>query len=207
MDPLLAAYLSFTFLIVATPGATTAVVIRNTLDGGRRAGFGVVLGAAAGNVTQALLAGVGVALLVRRLPLAVDALRLAGGGYLLWLGVRGLWRAAMHPAPAPGELAPLRARHVLHRSVREGFAVNLLNPAVVSFYVAVVPTFVPETRPPAWFALLAACHVGIAFLCHSAWVVGLDALRGVFRRPRARLALEVATGLALVALAVRVLVR
>ena len=38
-DPLYAAFLSFTFVFVATPGATTAVVVRNTLDGGRRAGL------------------------------------------------------------------------------------------------------------------------------------------------------------------------
>jgi threonine/homoserine/homoserine lactone efflux protein len=205
MDPLLAAYLSFTFLIVATPGATTAVVIRNTLDGGRRAGFGAALGAAAGNCMQALLAGVGVALLVRRSPVVLEALRLGGGGYLLWLGLRGLWRAVARPLSQSGDLEPLAARHALHLSVREGFAVNMLNPAIVSFYVAVVPSFLPATRPPSWFALLAACHVAIAFLCHSAWVVGLDALRGFFRRPRARLALEIATGLALVALAARVL--
>jgi threonine/homoserine/homoserine lactone efflux protein len=207
MDPLLVAYLSFTFLMVATPGATTAVVIRNTLDGGRRAGFGAALGAAAGNGTQALLAGVGVALLVRRSPTAVDALRLGGGAYFLWLGLRGLWRALTRPPLPAAALQPLQARQALHRGVREGFAVNLLNPAIVSFYVAVVPSFVPEDRPPSWFALLAACHVAMAFGCHAAWVLGLDALRGVLRRPRARVALEVATALALVALAGRVLMR
>src|SRR5512139_3447235 len=104
MDPLLVAYLSFTFLMVATPGATTAVVIRNTLDGGRPAGFGAALGAAAGNATQAVLAGVGAALLVRRSPMALDVLRVGGGAYFLWLGVRGLWRALAAPSPPAGDL-------------------------------------------------------------------------------------------------------
>ena len=45
LDPLLIAYLSFTFLLAVTPGATTAVVVRNTLAGGRGAGFAAAAGA------------------------------------------------------------------------------------------------------------------------------------------------------------------
>ena len=44
-DPLFAAFLSFTLVFVATPGATTAVVVRNALDGGRRAGLFAAAGA------------------------------------------------------------------------------------------------------------------------------------------------------------------
>ena len=55
-DPLYAAFLSFTFVFVATPGATTAVVVRNTLDGGRRAGLFAALGAACANATHATVA-------------------------------------------------------------------------------------------------------------------------------------------------------
>ena len=36
-DSSLFAYLSLTFILVITPGSTTAVVVRNTLEGGRRA--------------------------------------------------------------------------------------------------------------------------------------------------------------------------
>lgn len=205
MDPLLGAYLSATLLLVATPGATTAVVIRNTLDGGRRAGLGAAAGAALANTTHALTAGLGLGLALQRVPQVAEWVRLAGGAYFVWLGSRGLWRAATRPPVGP--LVPLQPGGQVHLSLREGLMVNLLNPSIPSFYLAVVPSFVPAGRPLSWFALLAACHVSMALAAHSLWAVALDAVRAVFARPVARRALEVATGLALISLGGRVLLR
>ena len=87
------AYFAFTAVLVATPGATTAVVVRNTLAGGRRAGMAAALGAAIGNTTHAVAAGLGLAVLVARWPDALTAIRIAGGVYLGWLGLRSLARA------------------------------------------------------------------------------------------------------------------
>ena len=90
-DPLFAAFLTFTLVFVATPGATTAVIVRNALDGGRRAGLFAALGAAAANLAHATLARVGGAALLTAWPGGLDAIRVAGGGFLAYLGLRGLW--------------------------------------------------------------------------------------------------------------------
>jgi threonine/homoserine/homoserine lactone efflux protein len=58
------AYLSFTFVLVVTPGSTTAVVLRNTLDGGRRAGYATAVGAAAANSLIAISCGLGLSVLL-----------------------------------------------------------------------------------------------------------------------------------------------
>lgn len=208
MDPLFAAYLAFTFLLVVTPGATTAVVIRSTLAGGTRAGLTSAAGAAVGNSSHALAAGVGVAVLVARLPDLLIVLRIAGALYLSWLGLLSLWAAARLPdggvrAPDLPALSTARPSGNV-RSFREGVTVNLLNPAIASFYLAVVPSFVPPAAPRGWFAVLAACHVGMAFACHGIWAVALDRLRVLFRRAPARRLLQVGTGVALLALAGRV---
>jgi threonine/homoserine/homoserine lactone efflux protein len=205
VDPLLAAYLAFTFLLVVTPGATTAVVIRNTLAGGTRAGLTAAAGAAVGNSSHAVAAGVGVAMLVARRPDLLAILRFAGAVYLLWLGVRSLWAAARLP---DGGVRPPPSGRRGHGgpSFREGITVNLLNPAIASFYLAVVPSFVPAGAPRGWFAVLAACHVLMALACHSAWAVALDRLGGLFERPAARRLLQAGTGVALLALAGRVFV-
>lgn len=198
-------YLALTCLLVITPGATTAVVVRNTLAGGRRAGLVAALGAAVGNSTHAALAGVGVALLVARQPDVLTAIRVAGAAYLAYLGATTLWRAARFPdggVPAPDAVAVPAARDV--HSFGEGVTVNLLNPAIVVFYLAVVPSFVPAGAPAWWFAALAVCHVGMALACHTAWALGFDRLRAVFHAPTARRALQAGTGAALVALAARV---
>ncbi|MGD9906032.1 MAG: LysE family translocator [Vicinamibacterales bacterium] len=203
-DPSFAAFLSFTFVFVATPGATTAVVVRNALDGGRRAGLLAAAGAAAANVTHATLTGFGGAALLAAWPGALTAIRYAGGGYLAYLGLRGLW--AWYAEGAAPPVMPGTPRHdARHRSAVEGLAVNLLSPVIPTFYLAAVPTFIRPTWPPGAYVMLAASHVTMAFLCHSSWVLGLHQLRRVFQERGPRRALGLATAVALLWLAARVL--
>ncbi|NQW02739.1 MAG: LysE family transporter [Acidobacteria bacterium] len=98
MDPLFLAYLSLTAALVITPGATVAVVVRNTLSGGYRGGLSAALGAALGNSIHAVAAGLGLAVLVSRSPLLLALIQLTGGGYLLWLGLKSARRILDHDA-------------------------------------------------------------------------------------------------------------
>jgi threonine/homoserine/homoserine lactone efflux protein len=202
-DPLFAAFLSFTFVFVATPGATTAVVVRNALDGGRRAGLLAAAGAAGANITHATLAGLGGAALLASWPGALSAIRYAGGGYLAFLGLRGLWTWFADAGSSTG--LPLAPGHAAHRSAREGLTVNLLSPVIPTFYLAAVPTFIRPSWPRGAYVVLAVCHVTMALACHSAWVLGLHGMRRVFQRRGPRRALSLATALALLWLAARVL--
>ncbi len=208
IDPLLAAYLISTLILAATPGATTAVVVRNTLARGRRGGFGAVAGAATGNTMQALVAGAGVAVLFTRWPVLARMLGVAGGLYLLWLGgmsLRKAWRNSSRlNIPGPGQAD---RGYSTGKGFRQGLTVNLLNPAITSFYIAVLPAFIPAGAPSWYFAFLAAAHVVIAFACHSAWTVGVAWLirgnqgggEGWVR------AMDAATGVVLIALAIQVM--
>lgn len=205
-DPLFAAFLSFTLVFVATPGATTAVVVRNALDGGRRAGLFAALGAAAANTMHATLAGLFGAALLTAWPEALAIIRYAGGCYLAYLGLRGLWLLRAFGA-APLAVAQHGGTASHHRSLREGFAVNMLGPVILTFYLAVVPTFMRPAWPRSAYVLMAASHVSLAFMCHSAWVLALHQMRAVFQRPGPRRALGLAASLAMLALAARVLLR
>jgi threonine/homoserine/homoserine lactone efflux protein len=208
VDPLIVAYLSFTFVLVVTPGSTTAVVVRNTLVGGRGAGLAAAVGAAAANTSHATAAGLGLAVVFARWPLALALLRLAGAAYLGWLGLAGLYRAARLPdgglqflSNGPGDATTLEQRR---GGFREGLTVNILNPAIATFYLVVVPSFLPAGAPRWYFVMLAAMHIMLAFTCHGLWAIGLDRVRRLFRRPGSRRFLEGATGVALIALALRV---
>lgn len=205
-DPLFAAYLSYTLLLVATPGATTAVVVRNTLDGGRRAGIFAAMGAAIANATHATVAGIGGAALLAAWPRALDVVRLAGGGYLAYLGLRGLW-ALLFEGDLPPQMPGVSDPRSHHRSLREGLTVNLLGPIILTFYLAVVPTFLRPTWPRFAYVVLAMCHVALAFTCHSAWALGLHRMRAVFQHRGPRRALGVGTSLAMLILASRVLLK
>jgi threonine/homoserine/homoserine lactone efflux protein len=205
----LGAYLAFTAILVITPGSTTAVVVRNTLLGGRPAGLAAAFGAAAGNSSHATAAGLGLAVVFARWPSALTMIRIAGAIYLGWLGVQSLIRAARYADGGVRMLASTDHQDAAQRrgSFRQGLLINLLNPAIATFYLVVVPSFVAAGGPRWHFAALAAIHVSMALACHSLWVIGLDTLRKLFRPPLARRLLEGATAVALLALAGRVLLR
>ena len=203
------AYLAATFALVVTPGAITAVVVRNTLASGHRAGVLAALGAAAANIVHATLAGLGLWALVGRWPAVLDAMRLGGAAYLAWLGLKSLasvWRrdATMaNPEPRTRNLE----RATSSAPFLEALGFNLLNPAIISFYLAVVPTFIPATPPRFYFAVLAATHVSLALLCHTGWATAFHALRQLFARPGVRTTFQLGTAIAMLWLAARVLGR
>lgn len=207
LDPLLIAYLSFTFLLAVTPGATTAVVVRNTLAGGRGAGFAAAAGAALANTSQATAAGLGIAVVLARFPGALVALRVCGAVYLGWLGALSIWRVVRRRESALSVLAKGEVLSVEERRVsfRQGLTVNLLNPVITTFYLVVVPSFLPAGAPAWYYAVLAAMHIAIAFTCHGVWAIAFDRLREFLPVPVARRLLEAATGAALLGLAARVL--
>lgn len=206
-EPSLAAYVTITALLVITPGASTAVVVRNVLDRGRSAGRAAASGIATANTAWAIAAGVGITAVITRVPVAFSIIRFAGAGYLGLLGVRALvraWRGAPAALPAEGPAPGATADHV-RSAFREGVMVNLLNPPVATFYMVIVPSFLPASASASRFVLLAAIHVGLAFVCHMIWVSGFDVLRRVWVRPPARRGIDAVTGAALLALAARML--
>lgn len=208
MARLYAAYLAATFLLVVAPGATTAVVVRNTIASGHRAGVSAAIGAAAANTVHATLAGVGLWVLLRRWPIVLDVIRLGGAAYLAWLGLRSLARVwtghrAVEARRGPGD--PGQAMVPSRSSFTQGFTVNILNAAIITFYLAVVPTFMPASPPAYYFVLLAATHVLLALACHSAWATAFHVLRQVIARPGVSVAIELGSAAAMLWLAARVL--
>ena len=202
------AYLTFTFILVVTPGSTTAVVVRNTLEGGRRAGYATALGAAFANTIIAIACGLGLAVLLAYWPGSLDAIRIGGALFLAWLGAASLWRAWRKPDGGIRlsiDRAEARGRSQVAAYVGDGLAINLLSPVIISFYLSVVPSFVPAGASRLYYSMLAASHVGMAFLCHAMWATALDAMRRWFVAPWTRRTLQAATGLALIGLAIRVL--
>jgi len=202
------AFVSFTSVLVATPGSTTAVVVRNTLEGGRRAGYLTALGAAAANTTIAIACALGLTVLIKVWPGSLQAIRIGGAAFLAWLGLASLVRAVRF---ADGGLKlstdPNAAPPRVHGGAYfgDGLGINLLSPVIISFYLSVVPTFIPAGASRLYYSALAATHVGLALLCHSMWATALGFMRRWFVAPWTRRALQAGTGIALIALAVRVL--
>jgi threonine/homoserine/homoserine lactone efflux protein len=204
-DPSLAAYVALTALLVVTPGSSTAMVVRHVLGGGRAAGLAAAAGIAVANASWAVAAGLGVTAILSRVPLVFALIRFGGAAYLAVLGVRALGRALLPSQEtilARAEDDP--SGPDLGAAFRDGVVVNLLNPPIATFYIVVVPSFMTGPEPGR-FALLAAIHIGLALLCHAAWAVGFASLRTVWAHPATRRGVDMAIGIALLALAVRML--
>jgi threonine/homoserine/homoserine lactone efflux protein len=201
------AFVAVTIPLVLMPGASTAVVLRNSIAGGVRAGVETAVGVNAGSVFYGVLSAFGVALALRQWPSAWMLLRGAGVLYLSWLGIQSLVRALRPPAPnvaaAAQGVAMSPAGRDPVRNFREGFLTNALNPAIATFYFVIVPQFVPREAPIVRTVLtLTAVHVALAASWHIVWASAGGTLARTLGASRPRRILEAITGIALLALAI-----
>ena len=140
------------FLLIPGPG--NLALITSTSKGGRRGGLAATFGVIAGDQVLMWLAVAGVAALLAAYPPAFRGVQWLGAGYLAWLGLRLL---LARPGAAP--VLSFRAGQYF----RQTFAITLLNPKAIVFYMAFFPLFVDPTRP-AGIATFAAMAATIAFL-------------------------------------------
>src|SRR5690242_14541563 len=100
----LAIFASATFLLAMSPGPASILVIRQTLQSGRRRAFISIAGVATGLVAWLAAAVLGLSAVVVGSPTLFEAVRLAGAAVMLFLGLRTLLR------PAPQEEAAEQER-------------------------------------------------------------------------------------------------
>lgn len=206
-------------LVILAPGPDSMLVMRNTMRGGRRAGWITACGTLSGLTIWALAAALGLSALLRVSHVGYDILRFCGAAYLIWLGVTSIARfrrkSAAEPgaqagssAPAvpdltgPGLTGPSTARP--RRAYLNGLLSNLLNPKISVFFMAFLPAFVPARVSAAEFSLV----LGIWFIAETGlWlaVVAWLADRGVrwLRRPAVQRWIERVTGIVLIGFGLR----
>ncbi len=103
---------------------------------GPKAGVAAALGIATGSFLHALIAGLGLAVVLATHPIAFEILRWSGVAYLLFLAYSTL----MHPI-ATSQAVNTGSGNLL-RIWRDGTLVCLFNPKVALFILALVPQFV-----------------------------------------------------------------
>jgi threonine/homoserine/homoserine lactone efflux protein len=180
-------------LLIVTPGQDTALTIRNTLAGGRRAGIRTALGVSSGQAIWALAAAVGLAAVLQASEPAFLVLRLAGAAYLVYLGARALWSALRGSAPhaaAARRGAPYR----------QGLLSNLGNPKMAVFFTSLLPQFGHSFAALLGLGLV-FCSMTLAWLW--AYAVVIARAGDVLRRPRVRRMIDAVTGAVLVAFGAR----
>ncbi|WP_432511506.1 LysE family translocator [Kineococcus sp. SYSU DK001] len=178
------AFCALCLLLELTPGPNTFLVLRHSLHGAR-SGVLTALGSAVGALVWASAVAVGLAALLERSAQAYQVLKVAGGAYLVYLGLRTFWarrRAAAAPVVAGAVRAPV--------AFRSGLVSCVLNPKVGLFFLAVVPQFVPAGAGVGATLLLGAVEAAVALTYLTVLAHGAARAVAWLRRPRVTRALD-----------------
>jgi threonine/homoserine/homoserine lactone efflux protein len=191
------------FMAVATvalliPGPDTFVVLRTALADGPRAGTWAAAGSGLGNFVWGTASVLGVAALLAASAGAFAVVRLAGVGYLVYLGVQALRASARGDALAAGNGA--RAEVTRAAALRRGLASDLLNVKVGLFWTALVPQFVSHGSSPLLPAAMVAAMGSLVFAWLAAYAQLAARLSQTLRRRGTARAVNGAVGVVLVAL-------
>src|SRR5215831_17058152 len=138
-------------LLNMTPGQDTLYIVGRTVSQGRRAGLLSVAGITSGCIVHSLAAAFGLSAILATSARAFTVVKLAGGAYLVYLGVKMLLDRSASNGPATdlepeGDMAIYRA----------GLLTNVLNPKVALFFLAFLPQFITagtDTRVLAFLSL------------------------------------------------------
>lgn len=187
-------------VLAALPGPATALFLHRTLRDGRRCGLAAVAGNEIGVFSWALAAAAGLTALLQANRLLFDALHIAGGIVLIWLGISA-WRGARRGAEAtetvPRGGTPLGA-------FRASLVSIAANPKAAVFAFAFYPEFLPRTGSVLLPAVaLATYQVVVIDAPYCAGIVLLaDRIRPWLSRAEIRRRMERALGAVLVALGI-----
>lgn len=170
-------------LAVASPGPDFAVVVRESVANGRRAGIWTALGVGCAiflHVTYSLL---GIGLIVSQSIVLFSALKWLAAAYLVYIGIKAL-RA--QPA-APGSEEVVVAEPV-QRTARgafvSGFVTNGLNPKATLFFLSLFTVVINPHTPllvQAGYGVYLAAATATWF-CMVAWLFSQERVRAGFSR-------------------------
>jgi threonine/homoserine/homoserine lactone efflux protein len=122
-----------------SPGPSFTLILRLAASGARPAAFGATVGFSIGAATYATLAMTGFALVITRMGWLMSAIQIAGGCYLIYLGLSA-W--LVPPNDSEAGLVHTDTRS-FKRGLRMGLLVELANPKSVAFFVSIFAVAVP----------------------------------------------------------------
>ena len=143
------AFATVTILVAYFPGPALLYTAAQTISHGRRAGMMAMLGIHLGCYLHVFAAAFGLSAVFKHVPELYVAVKIAGALYLIWIGI-GMIRSRLG---APGQ--PAAPPKTVKRALLDSFIVEVLNPKVALFFIALLPQFVdPAGSLPVWAQFL-----------------------------------------------------
>jgi len=149
-------FLAAGILLNLTPGPDTAYILGRSIAQGREAGIASALGICVGSIFHSCAAALGLSAILATSAVAFAAIKLLGGAYLIFLGIKML----LDRRRQLSLLSNFRRRTTI-AAFRQGVFTNVLNPKVALFFLAFLPQFIDPASNMKVFAFL---MLGLTFV-------------------------------------------
>lgn len=187
----LSAFIVAAAAIVLSPGPDTIIIIRYTLNSGKRIGIATVAGVQLGLVVHTLLAIFGLTVIIASSEILFKGVAIAGALFLAWLGIQG-FRSGNSTFGFSGATPAISA----HKAWRDAFVSNALNPKVIVLYLALMPNFIDLERSNIGqqLATLGIALIVINIIWQTSLVIAADRARDWLSTPGVQKAVSWLTG-------------
>ncbi|MBM3107082.1 LysE family translocator [Pseudomonas sp. V1] len=178
------AYAVVAAIAIASPGPATLMAINNSVAYGQRAAVWSSLGNACGLFCLSAAAMLGLGALLASSEWMFNVVKIAGAGYLFYLGAKQLFKTSpMLASDAPGqEKAGRPSRQKLFKSA---FLTAATNPKATMFFSALFPQFLDQSAALLpQFLLLTSIFMGLSLTSLSVYAALASRAKGVLTRPR-----------------------
>jgi RhtB (resistance to homoserine/threonine) family protein len=143
-------------LLNLTPGPDTLYILGRSVAQGREAGVMSALGISLGSICHTCAAALGLSAILAASAQAFTAIKLLGGAYLVFIGVKMILGQRRELA-----LPSHFRRRTSIAAFRQGVLTNILNPKVALFFLAFLPQFI---NPASNMKIAAFIILGLTFV-------------------------------------------
>lgn len=120
-------------LIVISPGADFVLVLKNSINHGRRAGIWTAIGVSLAICVHIGYSLLGIGYLISQNELLFSIVRYSGSAYLIYLGLKGIFSS-----DTPHETAGKKSGEMsISQCLAQGFLCNALNPKTMLFFLSI----------------------------------------------------------------------
>ncbi|WP_259781728.1 LysE family translocator [Aestuariispira ectoiniformans] len=169
---------------ILAPGPAIVLALRNGMTLGAKPAVFSSLGNIAAICIVGTLVAIGLGAVIGSHPQVLAAMRLAGGGYLLWLAVKASQKGLLRLDLSDGAAPP---RYPAHKLFGQAMAVGLTNPKMILFLTALFPMFISRDYPmPVQFAVMTATFMAMSFMILMTIALTASKVAGFIRSARAQ---------------------
>jgi threonine/homoserine/homoserine lactone efflux protein len=181
-----------------SPGPNVLLVLNQALKYGWRSIYVTILGNLFCQLLIIAAIALGIGALVARNPYLYEIMKMIGGTYLIYYGMRILYRLVRGEngnLPLPLDGTQVREQQTFVAGFREAFFVSASNPKTVIFLSAFLPQFVDSQRSiPLQFAIMFVTIALIVASIHTLYALSASELKRRIVNRRTNQALSVVTG-------------